>query len=58
MKEDRNLLKDLLLILNSLLDKSKIENKNLNIELELTLKQIEEEKKKLEIHKKSFQNSS
>ena len=58
MKGDRNLLKDLLPKLNSLLDKSKIENKNLNIEIESALIQIEEEKKKLEKHKKSFQNSS
>ena len=58
MKDDKNLLKDILPNLKSLLDKSKIENKNLNIELETTLKQIEEEKKKLEINKKSFKNSS
>jgi hypothetical protein len=58
MKEDGNLLKDLLHNLKSLLNKTKIENQNLNIELKSTLIQIEEEKKKLEMHKKSFQISS
>jgi hypothetical protein len=58
MKEDGNLLKDLLHNLKSLLNKTKIENQNLNIELKSTLMQIEEEKKKLEMHKKSFQISS
>ena len=58
MNEGTNLLKDLLPNLNSLLDKTKIENKNVKIELELGLKKIEEEKTKLETDKNAFQTSS
>ena len=58
MIEDNNFLKDLLSNLNSLMEKSKIDNKNLNDELESTIKHIEEEKEKLEIKKKLFQESS
>ena len=58
MIEDKNFLKDLLSNLNLLMDKSKIENKNLNNELESALKQIKEDKEKLEIKKKLFQESS
>ena len=58
MNEDKNLLKDLLSNLNLLMDKSKIDNKNLHVELESSIKQIEENKEKLEIKKKLFQESS
>ena len=58
MIEDNNFIKDLLSNLNSLMKKSKIENKNLNNELESTIKHIEEEKDKLEIKKKLFHESS
>ena len=55
--EDNNFIKDLLSNLNSLMNKSKIEYKNLNEELVSALKQIEEDKEKLEIKKKLFQES-
>ena len=58
MIEDNNFLKGLLSNLNLLMDKSKIEYKNLNVDLESTIKLIEEEKEKLKIKKKLFQESS
>jgi len=58
MIENNNFLKGLLSNLNLLMDKSKIEYKNLNVDLESTIKLIEEDKEKLEIKKKLFQESS
>jgi len=57
MSDNKNLLNDLLTNLNSFLKESKIENKN-QVELELLIKNIEEDKEKLEIKKKLFQESS
>ena len=57
MIEDNNFIKDLLSNLNSLMKKSKIDNKNLNDELESALKHIEEDNEKLESKKKLFQES-
>jgi len=57
MIEDNNFIKDLLSNLNSLMNKSKIDNKNLNDELESALKHIEEDNEKLESKKKLFQES-
>ena len=54
MIEDNNFLKGLLSNLNLLMDKSKIEYKNLNVDLESTIKLIEEEKEKLKIKKNYF----
>ena len=58
MIEDNNFLKNLLSNLNSLMNKSKLEYKNLNVDLESVIKHIEEDKEKLEIKKKIFQESS
>jgi len=55
MNDNRNLLMDLLSNLNSFLKGFKIEN---YAEFELSLKNIEEDKDKLEIKKKLFQESS
>ena len=57
MSDNKNLLNDLLSNLNSFFKDSKIENKHL-VEFESLLKNIEEDKDKLEIKKKLFQESS